>query len=150
MNTNLFETRVRYSKIDENGKEKRVTEQYIVGALSHTEAEAKINKEMEPYITGEFTVSSIKPSNYAEIIHEESEGYFHDVKLSFISIDEDKGTEKRTTYSMLVVAVDLKEAYVLTEAKMSDTVSDYKIIGIKETKIADYFPYTVEGITEEA
>ena len=41
----------------ENGMNKKVTEPYLVDALSFTEAEARIIEEMTPFITGEFTVS---------------------------------------------------------------------------------------------
>ena len=55
-----IETKLRYEKIDERGKQKKVTESYLVDALSFTEAEARIIKEMKPYISGEFTVSAVK------------------------------------------------------------------------------------------
>ena len=57
-----FECRIRYEKVMENGMQKRVTEPYLVDALSFTEAEARIIEEMTPFISGEFTVSDIKRS----------------------------------------------------------------------------------------
>ena len=59
---NWFECKVRYEKIMEDGKNKKVTEPYLVDALSFTEAEARIIEEMTPYISGEFSVSDIKLS----------------------------------------------------------------------------------------
>ena len=50
----------------ENGMNKKVTEPYLVDALSFTEAEARIIEEMTPFISGEFTVSDIKRANYSE------------------------------------------------------------------------------------
>src|SRR3712207_8383839 len=47
------------------GMQKKVTEPYLVDALSFTEAEARIIEEMTPFITGEFTVSDIKRANYS-------------------------------------------------------------------------------------
>ena len=55
-----FECKIRYEKTMENGMQKKVTEPYLVDALSFTEAEARIIEEMTPFITGEFTVSDIK------------------------------------------------------------------------------------------
>ena len=59
-----FECKIRYEKVMENGMNKKVTEPYLVDALSFTEAEARIIEEITPYISGEFTVSDIKRANY--------------------------------------------------------------------------------------
>ena len=61
-----FETKVRYEKELENGMQKFVTEQYVVEALSFTEAEAAITKEMSLYIRGEFKITDIRPATYGE------------------------------------------------------------------------------------
>lgn len=37
-----FECKIRYEKVMENGMQKKVTESYLVDALSFTEAEARI------------------------------------------------------------------------------------------------------------
>ena len=37
-----METKIRYEKVQENGNTKKVTEPYLVSALSFTEAEARI------------------------------------------------------------------------------------------------------------
>ena len=63
----FFECKIRYEKVAENGMNKKVSEQYLVDALSFTEAEARIISEMTPFISGEFTVSDIKRSNYSEL-----------------------------------------------------------------------------------
>lgn len=55
-----FECKIRYEKTMDNGMNKKVTEPYLVDALSFTEAEARIIEEMTPFISGEFTVSDIK------------------------------------------------------------------------------------------
>ena len=53
---NWFTCKIRYEKIAENGMTKKVTEPYLVDALSFTEAESRIIEEMTPFISGEFTV----------------------------------------------------------------------------------------------
>lgn len=62
-----FETKVRYDKTQEDGRQKKVTETYVVDALSFGEAEARITHEMTPYITGDFEVKAISPAPYIEI-----------------------------------------------------------------------------------
>ena len=49
---NWFETKVRYDKMMENGMQKKVTEPYLVDALTFTEAEARITEEVTPFISG--------------------------------------------------------------------------------------------------
>ena len=62
-----FLCKIRYEKVMENGMQKKVTEPYLVDALSFTEAEARIIEEVTPFISGEFTVSDISRAHYSEI-----------------------------------------------------------------------------------
>ena len=50
-----FECKIRYEKTNKNGIEKKVTEPYLIDALSFTEAEARIIEEITPFISGEYT-----------------------------------------------------------------------------------------------
>ena len=68
-----FECKIRYEKTMENGMIQKVTESYLVDALSFTEAEARIIEEVTPFITGEFTVSDIKRANYSELFVSDEE-----------------------------------------------------------------------------
>ena len=62
-----FECRVAFEKMQENGLQKKVTEQYVVDAVSFTEAEAKILHVVSQYVSGEFEVRDIKPAQYNEV-----------------------------------------------------------------------------------
>ena len=66
---NWFECKVSYEKMLENGMQKKVTEPYLVDALSFTEAEARIIEEIRPFITGEFTVTDIKRARLSELFY---------------------------------------------------------------------------------
>ena len=55
---NWFECKISFEKMMENGMQKKVTEPYLVDALSFTEAEARIIEEIRPFISGEFTVTN--------------------------------------------------------------------------------------------
>ena len=57
-----FEVKVRYDKITDDGTPKPITEQYVVDALTFTEAESIITEEMSVYISGEFNINGIKPA----------------------------------------------------------------------------------------
>ena len=52
MSQNWVECTIKYEKTMENGKEKKVSELYLVNSLSFTEAEARIIEEMTPFISG--------------------------------------------------------------------------------------------------
>lgn len=152
-----FECKIRYEKTMENGMTKKVTEPYLVDALSFTEAEARIIEEMTPFITGEFTVSDIKRANYSELFpsEEESADCWFKCKLVFITLDEKSGAEKKSSTQVLVQAADLRDALKKLDEGMKGTMADYKIASIAETAIMDVYPYNtdeqkVDSIGEKA
>lgn len=140
---NYFECKISYEKTMENGKEKKVTEQYLVDALSFTEAEARIIEEVKPFISGEFEVKSIRKYKVAEIVVDESGDRFFKCKLNFITLDEKSGNEKKTATNILVQATTLDEAKVTLVNHMKTTMCDYSIEKIEETKIMDVFPFNL-------
>ena len=95
-----FECKIRYEKVMENGMQKKVTEPYLVDALSFTEAEARIIEEMTPFITGEFTVSDIKRANYSELFpsEEEAADRWFKCKLVFHHTRREKRCGKENLY----------------------------------------------------
>lgn len=62
-----FESKVRYEKTMENGKNRKVVEPYLVDALSFTEAEARTIEEVTPFISGEFSIMAIKRVAYDDV-----------------------------------------------------------------------------------
>lgn len=141
-----FECKIRYEKTMENGINKKVTEPYLVDALSFTEAEKRITEEMTPYISGEFTVSDIKRANYSELFSSEEEAAdrWFKCKLYFITLDEKSGAEKKTSTNVLVQAADLRDAVKKLDEGMKGSMADYVIASIAETAIMDVYPYEAE------
>lgn len=129
---------------------KKVTEPYLVDALSFTEAEARIIEEMMPFISGEFTVSDIKRANYSELFpsEEEAADRWFKCKLFFITLDDKSGAEKKTSTYVLVQASDLRDAVKKLDEGMKGTMADYQIASVSETAIMDVYPYTSESIEE--
>ena len=146
-----FECKVRYEKTLENGMNKKVTEPYLVDALSFTEAEARIIEEVSPYISGEFTIADIKRANYTELFfcEEDSADRWFKCKLTFISLDENSGAEKKTSSNVLVQAADLRDAVKKLDEGMKGSMMDYVISSMAETAIMDVYEYVAEsGNTE--
>ena len=142
-----FECKIRYEKVMENGLNKKVTEAYLVDALSHTEAEERIIREMMPYMQGEFDVASIRRANYTELFWNDSpqaDRWFK-CKLAFVTLDEKTGAEKKTNTNVLVQAGDLREAVKHLDEGMKGSMADYLIVSVAETAIMDVYKYEAEA-----
>ena len=138
---NWFECRISYEKMMENGMQKKVTEPYLVDALSFTEAEARIIENSRPFITGEFVVTDIKRARLSEIFFNENGDKYYKVKVNFITIDEKSGSEKKTPAYMLVQASTIDDAKEWLEDGMKGSMADYVVESIEETKLMDVYPY---------
>ncbi len=142
-----FETKIRYEKMMEDGQQKKVTEQYVVDALSFSEAEQRITEESSAYISGEFDVTDIKPAAYGEIFFSDApaDDRWYKAKLSFITLDDKTQKEKRTSVTHLVQAKTFNAAVKNIEEGMTGSMMDYVIANISETKIMDVYEYKPES-----
>lgn len=134
-----FETKLRYDKVMENGVVKKVTEAYLVDALSFTEAEARITGEMKSRISGDFEVKAVKKAKIADIFPSDGGGWWYKIRAMFISLDEKTGAEKLSPHDFMVEARDIEEAISGFKSEIS-LMADYKIAGVAETAILDIFP----------
>ena len=140
---NFFECKIKYNKVLEDGKEKLVTEKYLVSAMSFTEAEANFIKEITPYISGEFFIDDISRADYSELFlsEDESADKYYDAKLAFITLDEKSGKEKKTNVNMLVQASDMRDAMNKLDEGMKGSMCDYQSVKLQETSLVDVFIY---------
>ena len=135
-----FLCKIRYEKVMENGMQKKVTEPYLVDALSFTEAEARIIEEVMPFISGEFSVD-IKRFRIAELFAMDGDR-FYKVTADYITIDEKSGNEKRKAFNYIVRANDLDHAKKNFEEGMKGTMSDFVVTCIKEEKkLMDFYEF---------
>ena len=139
---NWFECKISYEKMMENGVQKKVTEPYLVDALSFTEAEARIIEEIKPFISGEFIVMDIKRARIAELFFNENGDRYYKFKVLFVTLDEVSGAEKKTSMQMLAQASDIKDAIAVLENGMKGTLADYVIASVSETQIMDVFRFS--------
>ena len=137
-----FECKIKYEKTLENGQQKKVTEPYLVDAVNFTEAEKRIIEEIKPFMTGEFQ-ADIKRANYSELFpcEEDAADRWFKCKLTFITLDEKSGAEKKTSQNILVQAADLRGAIKRLDEGMKGSVMDYVISAVSETPIIDVFHY---------
>ena len=146
-----FECKIAYEKVMEDGLQKKVKANYVVDALSFTEAETRIMEEMSSYISGEFTIEDIKIASYKEIFFSEEEmaDKWYKAKLQFITIDEKTEKEKRSNVNYLVQAGTLKGAVNNIESVMGTTMIDYVIATVAETTLMDVFEYAKKEQTDK-
>ena len=136
-----FESTAKFIRKDENGHEKKVTETYLLDAVNFTEAEARTYKELQEMVSGEFITWSIKRTNISEIIPSDNGDRWYKAKVNFITIDEQTGKEKRTSQYVLVYSDSVKNAYDQVIDAMKETMADFEISAISESKILDVFPF---------
>ena len=139
--TNYFECRVSYDKTLESGAIKQVTESYLVEAMSFTEAEARITQQMQPYMSGEFSVSAVNRRKYEDVLLDDDRDKLYHVKLMFITIDEKTAAEKRKPSYLLVQACSIADVLSQVGVLMRDSVTDYDIVSVSESRILDVFMY---------
>ena len=138
-----FECKIRYEKVMEDGLQKKVNENYVVDALSFSEAETRVTEEMSSYISGEFEVADIKKAAYKEVFFTDDNiaDKWYKAKLQFITIDEKTEKEKRSTVNYLVQAGSMNGAMKNIDEVMGGTMIDYVVSSVAETTLMDVYEY---------
>ncbi|WP_373523247.1 DUF4494 domain-containing protein [Aquiflexum sp.] len=136
-----FLCKVKYAKENEQGLLKNVSEQYLVDAVSFTEAEARIYDMLGSVIRGDFQVTNISKSNFVDVFFFEDIDIWHKCKISYIVADADSGKEKKVTQFMLVTAHDVKEAYDRIHESLSNMLVSFRVPEVTESPIIEVFPY---------
>ncbi len=123
---------------------KKVTEAYVVEALTFSEAETSIIKEMSAYISGEMEVVDISRAPLREIFFSDDtlDDKWYKGKLQYLTYDKKTNKEKRNNVIYLVQAGSLEDARKNIDEVMGTTMNDYMTIGVNETNIMDVFEYT--------
>jgi hypothetical protein len=139
-----FECKVSYERQADSMGMKKVSESYLVDALSFTEAEKRIIKEVRPFVSvGELEVVNIRRARIAELfLNEEAEDdrYFR-AKVNFITVDEKSGSEKKTSATMIVKSDSLPNAVTELKAQLDSQMASYEIAAVTDTQILDFFQY---------
>lgn len=141
-----IEVKVRYDKMTDSGKTVRVTDPYLVDAVSCTEAESRVVEEISSYVS-DFNVLNVGKTKISEIFWDETGDRFYKVKVNFITIDEKSGVEKRKASFILVQASTFKDALANFNKGMKGTMADYEIEAITETKIVEVYKYQAPAET---
>jgi hypothetical protein len=136
-----FLCKVKYAKENEEGLLKNVSEQYLVDAVSFTEAEARIYDMLGSVIRGDFQVTGISKSNIVDVFFFDDVDVWHKCKITYIVTDADSGKEKKVTQYMLVTAHNVKEAYDRIYESLSNMLVSFNVPDVSESPIVEIFPY---------
>ncbi|WP_266364228.1 DUF4494 domain-containing protein [Tellurirhabdus rosea] len=124
-------------------KLKTITEQYLIDAVSYTEAEARLYKEVATN-TPNFSVKNISPVRLADVFcHDTGDAWFK-CKVVYLT-EDDRGRQRRIVNSMLVNAQNAKEAYERIQDSLKTMLIPIEIEDVVKTKILDVFPYREEA-----
>lgn len=133
----------------ENGMVKKVNEPYLIDALSFTEAEARIIKEMTPFISGDFSVSAVKRTKISEIFRDDTADKWYLAKVAFITIDEKTGAEKKSVSQMLIAGSDFRNAFDNFMDGMKGTLGDFELVSLNETPLMDVYDAELGNLPSE-
>ncbi|MDO4692857.1 MAG: DUF4494 domain-containing protein [Porphyromonadaceae bacterium] len=139
-----FECKVSYERQADGMGMKKVSELYLVDAMSFTEAEERIIKEIQPLVSiGELEVSNIKRVKLAELFLNEREeaDHYYKARVNFITIDEKSGMEKKAGVNMLIKSESLSEAVTELVNQMEKQLGAYEVASVTDTQILDVFRY---------
>lgn len=140
-----FITTVAYNKTFDNGIIKGVKEQYLVDAMTITEAEARITDEMMQYAKEDFKVDSIVKPRIDSLFTEEDAEKFYKVKLRFMTYNEKTAEETYKNFTYMVQANDFAAAYERINKEYKTSCLDYDVTSIVETPIIDIIQYDNKG-----
>ncbi len=137
---NWFTVKVRYTKQLDNGTFKRVTEPYLIAAMSFTDAEARAFEEIGEIVRGEFSVRSIVRTEIHDIFSYGDSDVWYKTKITYDSV-ADGEKSKTVVQNMLVSAHSVTDAEKRIKESLSTLLVDFKVPFVGVSPIVDIFPY---------
>ena len=145
-----FKVTIKVERLQEDGNHKSVSENIVINASSHTEAEVSATKlySDDGELTAEgfqFNIKNMSPVNFREVFPTTSEvkeltendpdiefRWFACIILQTV-FDEDSGKSIKTKTPILIEATNFIEATKEVVASMSDSSATWRILSVKES-----------------
>lgn len=140
-----FTVKVKYTRQLENGTFKRVSEPYLLAAMSFTDAEARIYEELGSRIRGEFNVVGISRTELHDIFVYDDADTWYKCKITYEKMDEDGEKNKKISQQFLVSAHSVKDAFERMQESLGAYMIDFEIPSITVSPIVEIFPFNDEG-----
>ena len=136
-----FTVKVKYTKQLDNGALKRISEPYLLAAMTFTDAEARIYEELGSVIRGEFNVVGIARTEIHDIFAYDDADVWYKCKVRYESVDADTEKARKVNQNFLVSANSVKEAYERIVESLDTLMVDFEIPSIIVSPIVEIFPY---------
>jgi hypothetical protein len=146
---NWFTVKVRYTKQMQSGAFKRVSEPYLLSAMSFSDAEARIYEELGSTIRGEFVVLSITRTEIHDIFAYDDADVWYKAVISYDKMDDEGDKKKKIKQTFLVSAESVKEANDRIVENLRGLMIDYTIDGVTVTPLVDIFPFVDSDDTNQ-
>lgn len=104
------------------------THEFVVDAVSFTEAEARLLRFVAKTIGGKADVRRLRPAKFSVVAYSEThpDGWYK-VKVVMIVEDEKSGREKETAYPVVVQAETIEDSISMAKAVMAGSMADCRI-----------------------
>lgn len=131
-----YEGKVKFTQLDERGKEHRVTASYVIdNCMACTEACEKLNNAVAVF--GEDIVC-VKTCAITEFINTRNDGdCIYAATIELIELDEKSGKEHHKPYKSACWANTLEEATKRFKAYLSTFITRTTLVSVKLTKYVD-------------
>lgn len=144
-----YQAKARLERVQEDGKQKKVTEDYLVEASFFGEAERVIQEKIAPFASGEFDIVAVARKNYSEVIESnlgnDIADKWYKCKVNFITLNERNGKEMRTSKYFLVQSSSALTAHKAVDEFMQGSISDYEVEQVDETRIIEVFNASIKS-----
>ena len=134
----LFNAKVSIERVKDDGLAKQAKEDYVVKAVNFTDCEAKLTKELAEAenVKKTFDILAEAIAPFREVyVFDEGEIYYK-VKITENWLD-DYGNDKKTNTNYLVNAGSLEQARKNIVEAIGNSMNDYTVAAVIETKILD-------------
>ncbi|MEK6830219.1 MAG: DUF4494 family protein [Nanoarchaeota archaeon] len=133
-----YTVKVKYTKkIEKDGEVdyKKISESYLLSAVSFTDAEATITKEVGDRAEGEFLVHAMSVTEMNDVFRYRDTGFWYLCKTTSEFEDNGKVTKIKETY--MVEAASVSEASSRLEESLKEALYDYKISSVALSPVMD-------------
>lgn len=130
----LISGRVSYDTVDEKGNCKKVQEEYMVEAVTFSEAEFKLMQVLDGYNNP--SVEAVRKEKINDLLLDADAEYFFRCTVAMVTVTESM-KEKKTRIRMLVAADDVERCRAKIKEWLEDGACVYEIESIVKTKIVD-------------
>ena len=135
-----YQTTVRVDRITEDGEQRKVSEKYLVDALTCLEA-IKLTTDNMGNTSPEFEITEVKKTAVSEIFGDTQMcAKFFLAKVNIINVNEVTGKEKKTAYQWFIGADDYDIAKAVVTDEIKKSMADIEILGITESPIVGFIP----------